>query len=48
MPTKNWKHVLTPDEFEELVERYMLGTHFGAALVRGFSVEINRCIYCPW
>ncbi len=48
MPTKNWKHVLTPNEFEELAERYMLATHFGAALVSGNRVEINRCIYYPW
>ena len=48
MPAKNWKHVLMPNEFEELAERYMLATHFGAALVSGNRVEINRCIYYPW
>lgn len=48
MPVKNWKHVLTPSEFEEIVERYMLATHFGVALVSGNRVEINRCIYYPW
>jgi AraC-like DNA-binding protein len=48
MPAKNWKHVLTPNEFEELVERYTLSTHFGAALVSRNRVEINRCIYYPW
>ena len=48
MSPKNWKYVLTPNEFEELAERYMTATNFGAALVSGKRVAVNRCIYYPW
>jgi AraC-like DNA-binding protein len=48
MPAGNWKNVLTANEFEELAEHYMLSTNFGAVLVSGTRVVINRCIYYPW
>ena len=47
MADKNWKYVLTPNEFGELAERYMLATNFGAALVSGNRVVVNRFIYYP-
>ena len=45
---KSWKYVLTPAAFDELSRNYLHVTRFGAVLVSGNKVEINRCIYYPW
>jgi AraC-like DNA-binding protein len=45
---KNWKLVVTPTTFNEIAIQYQQYTRFGAALIYGNKVEINRCIYYPW
>lgn len=45
---QHWKHVIAPAEFNEIAGQYLQQTRFGAALISGNNVEINRCVYYPW
>ena len=45
---EQWKRIVSPEDFDAFAERYQRERRFGAALVYGGQVVLNRCPYYPW